>query len=199
MRNYGNRMRLRQSGDLARLCDAAHTIGVELDVVQRTSFEQLAKSVERELMFAAGDRNLSAGLQLRITMDVVWNDRLLKPSEMKRLEQWQHSLGVVESPAHVGVGHDIDVVADSFTDRTHELKIFLHATSAVSRSPSKAELHRLVAFFFVAPCFRRNLSEFHAVKSGGVNGYAGFRPAAEQAIDGLFGGFSQQVPQRDIQ
>src|SRR5579863_1078997 len=198
MRNYGNGMRFCEGGNFAGLRDAAHAIGIKLDVIERMRLEQLTKSVKRELMFSARDRNTSVGLQLRVAMDVVGDHGLFQPSEMKRLQQRQHSLGVVEGPAHVSVSHDIDVVANGRPDSSHQLKIPLHATSAVGGSPSKAELHGLKPVLLVALRLGRELAQFNTVESGCVDRNASLRSAAEQAIDGLFGGFAQKIPQRDI-
>ena len=118
--------------------------------------------------------------------------------QIERLEQRQHPLGIVESPAHVGVGHDVDAVADRFAHGANQVEIALHAGGAVHRSPAKTQLHRLVAFLLVAFRFGLEFAQLDAVQAAGVNRNARLRPASEQPIDGLFGRFAQNVPQRDV-
>ena len=49
----GTGVRLGERGDLAGLRQAADSIGVELDVVHRTGFEQLAETVQGEFVLSA--------------------------------------------------------------------------------------------------------------------------------------------------
>ena len=92
----------------ARLADAADAVGVELDVVERIVFEQFAKAEDGELVLAAGDGDAAIALQLLVAARVVGDHRLFEPAEIEGLEQRQHALGVVEGPAHVGIGHQVD-------------------------------------------------------------------------------------------
>ena len=46
VRNDGNGICFGQRGNLARLGDAADAVGVELDVVERAGFEQVAEAIE---------------------------------------------------------------------------------------------------------------------------------------------------------
>src|ERR1700734_3223594 len=92
MRNYWNRISFGQGRDFAGLRNAAHPVGIELDVIERVSFQQVSESVKRELMFAARDRNSSAGFQLGITVDVFGNYGLFQPAKIKCLKQRQHAL-----------------------------------------------------------------------------------------------------------
>ena len=62
VRNDGNGIRLGQRGDLARLGDAADAVGVELDVVQRAGLEQVAKTVSRVFVLAAGDGDAAVAI-----------------------------------------------------------------------------------------------------------------------------------------
>ena len=65
MRNHGNGIRLGQRRNLARLRDAAHAVRVELDVVDRARLQQIAKSVQRELVLAAGNRDFARRISAR--------------------------------------------------------------------------------------------------------------------------------------
>src|SRR5580704_938035 len=198
MRNHGYGMGLCEGGDFAGLRDAAHAVGVELDVIESVRIQQLTESVKGEFMLSARDGNSPVGLQLCVTMDVLWDYGLFQPSEMKRLEQRQHSLGVVESPTHVCVRHDINAIADGLTDGANQFKVSLHASRAVGRSPSEAELHGLVALIFVSLGFCCQLAEIHTVEAGGIDRNPCLRPAAKQAIDGLVGRLAEQIPQCDV-
>ena len=60
MGNNRNRECLGKRGNLTRLGDAADAVGVELDVIDSTRFEQVPKAMYRELMLASRDRNHSA-------------------------------------------------------------------------------------------------------------------------------------------
>jgi hypothetical protein len=53
MRNYRYGMGFGQGGDFAGLRDAAHAVGIELDVIDRPRFQQVAEAVKREFMFTA--------------------------------------------------------------------------------------------------------------------------------------------------
>ena len=57
---------------------------------------------------------------------------------MEWLQQWQHALGVVERPAHVGIGHQVDAVADHFANGAYKLDVTLHSLCAIHRSPAEA-------------------------------------------------------------
>ena len=149
-------------------------------------------------MFAAGDGNARAAFQFCVAVDVVGDDRLFEPAEIEGFEQREHAFGVVESPAHVGVGHDVDAIADGFANGLHEGDIFLHARGAVGGAPAEAQLHGAVAFFFVTLSFGGELAEFDAVEAAGVDGDARFGAAAEQTEDRLLGGFAEEIPERDV-
>ena len=117
---------------------------------------------------------------------------------MEWLQQREHALGVVEGPAHVGVGHQVDAVADDLADGADELDILLHACGAVDRSPAEAELHRLVALVLVALGFDAEFVERHGVEAAGVDGDTLLGAAAEQAVDGLLRVFAEEVPEGDV-
>src|SRR5271165_3584010 len=114
-----------------------------------------------------------------VTVDVIGDHGFFQPSEVKRLEQRQHSFSVVESPTHVCVRHDINAVADGVADGADQCNIPLHASGAVGGSPSETKLHGLVALVLVALRFRRKFAEFHAVEARSINRYARFRSAAK--------------------
>ena len=99
----------------------------------------------------------AAGFQFGITLNVIGDDRLLQPAQMKWFEQREHSLGVIESPAHVSVGHDVDFVADGFANGSNEINVSLHAGGAVGGAPTEAHLHGLVAFVLVTMRLRRQV------------------------------------------
>ena len=113
---------------------------------------------------------------------------------LKGFEQREHAFGVVESPAHVGVGHYVNAIADCFADCLHERDILLHACGAVGGAPAETQLHGFVAFFFVALGFGGQFAEFGAVEAAGVDGDARFGAAAEEAEDWLFRGFAEEIP-----
>ena len=82
-------------------------------------------------------------------MDVVREDGFFQPTQIERFDQRQHALGVIEVPAHVGIGHDVDAITQGFTERAEQVEIFLHTGGAVGGPPSEAHLHGLVAFIFI--------------------------------------------------
>ena len=111
VRNYGDLIGLGEGRDFASLSDAAHAIGVELDVIERLRLDELPKSIKCVLVLARRDRRTTEAAQLVISVHVVGNDRLLEPAQIERLQQPHHALGVVEAPTHVSVGHDVDAGA----------------------------------------------------------------------------------------
>ncbi len=93
----------------------------------------------------------------------------------------QHALGVVERPAHVGVGHQVDVVADDLAHVADELEVLLHSGGAVERAPAEAQLHHLVAFVLVLLRLGAKLGDGHGVEAAGVDGDVLLGAATEQA------------------
>src|SRR5258706_15232160 len=113
---------------------------------------------------------------------------------MERLKKRQHALGIVQRPAHVGVGHHIHIIANSLADGTNQVEVALHAGRAVGGSPTQTQLHGLVAFGFVALRFGGQFTELHAVKPAGVNRNSWLVLASEQAVDGLFADLPRMSP-----
>src|SRR3954471_16048433 len=136
MWNNGNGMRFRESGDLAGLRDAAHPVCIKLYVIDRASRKQIAKPILGKLVFTSGNWNSPIRFQLSVTVNVIRDDWLLQPAQLKRLEQRQHALGVVECPAHVSVGHHIYFASSRLAHRTDQFNVALHACSTVGRAPS---------------------------------------------------------------
>ena len=104
-------------------------------------------------MFASGDRNPPIGFQFRVTEDVIRDYGLLQPSQPKRFQQRQHSLGVLEGPAHIRIRHHIDAFADGLTNGSDQCKVALHASRSICGSPSEAKFHGLIALLLVALSF----------------------------------------------
>src|SRR6185437_4731293 len=117
---------------------------------------------------------------------------------MKWLEKWKHALGVVQGPSHVSVRHDVDFVADGFTNGAYQLEVALHSSRAIIWPPAKTQLHGFITFVFVALGFSGKFIERRTVKPACINRDARLGSAAKQAVDGLFGRFAEQVPERDI-
>ena len=65
--------------------------------------------------------------QLGIAVDVVGDHRLLEPAQVERRERAQHAPGVFEGPAHVAVGHQVDVVADRLARGAHQIDVLVDA------------------------------------------------------------------------
>jgi len=61
VRNHRNAISLRKRSDLPRLRDAADSIGIELNVIQRPGLQQFAETVEREFVLASGNGNAPVG------------------------------------------------------------------------------------------------------------------------------------------
>src|SRR5262249_18799402 len=141
MRNDGDLKALRQRGDFAGLADAAYAVGVELDIIERVVLQQLAEAKNGELVFSTGDGNASITFEFFISSRVIRDHGFLKPAQLKWLEQRQHSFRVVQSPSHIRIAHEINVVADDFANVANEFDIFLHAGRAIDRSPAEAKLH----------------------------------------------------------
>ena len=198
VRNHGNRMRLGQRGDFARLGEAADAVGVELDVIHRARLDEFAEAVEREFVFAAGNGDAPESSQFRVAVDVVGNHRFFEPAQIEFFEQRNHAFGVIQIPAHVGVGHDVHAVADRLAHGADEREILLHAFRAVGRPPAETQLHRLVTFVLVLLRFAREFIQRRAVKPAGINGNFRFRASAEQTINRLLRGLAENVPQRDV-
>ena len=78
------------------------------------------------------------GFELGIAAGVVGDDGLFQPAEMEGLEQREHALGVVERPAHVGVGHEVDAVADDFADGADEFDVASACPRRRRRGPSRS-------------------------------------------------------------
>ena len=117
---------------------------------------------------------------------------------MKGLEPRQHALGVVERPAHVGVGHDVDPVAHRLADGAHQIQVPLHALGPVHGPPAEAQLHGLVAILLVALRLRGQLVERRAVQAARVDRNARLGAAAEETVDGLPRRLAEQVPEGDV-
>jgi hypothetical protein len=45
-----------------------------------------------------------------------------------------------EVTAHIGVGHDVDIVAHGLARRLHQSDVLVHALDAVLGAPAEAEL-----------------------------------------------------------
>ena len=149
-------------------------------------------------MLAAGDGDASVVLQLFVAASVVGDNGFFEPAELEGLEEGQHAFGIIEGPAHVGVGHQIDVVADHLAHVAYELDVFLHAGGAVEGSPPEAQLHHLVAFVFVLLSFGTKFGNGHGVETAGVDGDVFFGASAEKSEDRLFRIFAEEIPQRDV-
>ena len=143
-------VRLSESGNLARLSDSAHAIGIKLNVIQRTSLQQISESKQGEFVLASSNRDAAVRLQLSIALDVVRDDRLFQPAKLKRLQQRKHSLRVIERPPHIGVSHYINVVAHRLSHRANQLDVALHARSPIHGPPPETKLHRFKSIIFVA-------------------------------------------------
>src|SRR5258707_14265100 len=104
---------------------------------------------------------------------------------MKWLQQWQHALRVVESPAHISVGHYIDSIANDFADRAYQLNVSLHSFRAIYWYPAEPQLHRLVALVLVTLGFNSQLIQRHAVKTAGIDGNAFLRSSSQQPVHRL--------------
>ena len=100
-------------------------------------------------MFAARDGDAAKLFQFRVAVDVVGDDGFFKPAQIEFFQQRNHALGVIQIPSHVGVGHDVNVVADCLAHDAHECEIFLHSFRAVGRAPAEAELHGFVTFVLI--------------------------------------------------
>ena len=149
-------------------------------------------------MFSTCNGDAAVCLQFLVAAYVVWNDGLFEPAKVEWLEQRQHALRIIESPAHVGIGHYIDAIAHHLSNRAHQPDIPLHSLGAVDRPPAKAQLHRLVTFVLVALRFHAQFIQRHAVEAASINGDALFCAPPQQPVHGLFGGFPEQVPQCNI-
>ena len=75
---------------------------------------------------------------------------------------------------------------------------FCHAFGAVDGAPAEAELHGFVAFVLVFLGFGAELGDGHGVEAAGVDGDFFLGAAAEEAEDGLLGGFAEEVPEGDV-
>ena len=150
-------------------------------------------------MLAARDRHAPIGLELGVAVQLVRHHRLLQPAQVEGLEPREHALGVVQRPAHVGVGHDVDPVAHRFADGAHQVQVPLDARGPVHGPPAEAQLHGLVAFLLVALRLRGQLLERHAVQAARIDRDARLGAAAQQAVDGLPGRLAEQVPERDVE
>ena len=94
-----------------------------------------------ELVLAPSNGNSPVGLQLGVGLDVIGDDGFLQPAQMKWFQKRQHPLGIIESPAHVGVGHHVNLVANGLPHGANKIDIALHAECPVNRTPSEANLN----------------------------------------------------------
>src|SRR5260370_42428712 len=138
MRHHRNLIRLCESSNLARLTDSADAVRVELDVVERIRFQQIAEAKDCKLMLAASNWHTAVSFQLLVSTRVIGINRLLQPAKVKWLQQWQHALCIVERPAHIGVGHHIDAVAYYLANRSQQLNVALHPLCAICWSPAES-------------------------------------------------------------
>src|SRR5215469_13496506 len=146
-------------------------------------------------MFAARDGNAAAGFELGVSLNVIGDYGLLQPTKMKRLQQGEHAFCIIQCPTHIGVRHRIDFLANSLPHRADEIEISLQTSSTIGWSPSKAQLYREEAFFFVALGLGCQLSQVGRVKPRSINGDLFFCSPAKQAEDRLSGRFTKQVPE----
>src|SRR5215468_7123642 len=113
---------------------------------------------------------------------------------MKRFEQREHAFSVVERPAHVGIGHHIDTIANRFANGANEAEIALHSFGSIGWPPAKPQLHGLVTLFLIPFGLSGKLIERHTVEAARVDGNAWLRSATKQAVNGLARGLSKKVP-----
>ena len=187
-----------ERGYFTCLTDTTHAIGIELNVVERIILQQFAEAEDGEFVLAASDGNSTITFQLFISTSVVGNHGFFQPAQLERLKQRQHALGVIQRPSHIGVAHEIDVIANDLAHVANEFNIFLHAGSAINGTPAEAQLHHLVAFILIFLRFGTEFRNWHGIQTAGVDGNLLFRAPTQQAKHGLFGVFAEQVPECDI-
>src|SRR5437588_272532 len=95
-------------------------------------------------MLAAADRSVDGSANLRITVNVIRNDRLLDPLEIQArvLQHPDHANRIRNVPTHVRVGHQLDVRTNGMPDGANQLQVLPHAFEPVARTVTEPLLHR---------------------------------------------------------
>ena len=91
-------------------------------------------------MFAARDVDDVERLELGVGMQIVGDHGLFDPTHVVGRQHAQHAPRMFEVPAHIGVGHDVDIVAHGLARRLHQSDVLVHALDAVLGAPAEAEL-----------------------------------------------------------
>src|SRR5690348_2468316 len=194
----GHRMRFRERRDFACLRDSADAVRIKLNVIDSLCVEELAKAVKRKFVLSAGNGNSAHRFQGDVAGNIVWNHGFFEPAKIVGFEKRDDAARIVQIPSHIRVGHQVDSVADHFTNSANEVQIFLYAGRTILRTPPEAQFHCGVAAVLIALCLGSQFFEALTVEAARVDGNAVFCPAAEKTKHGLLRGFSQNVPDGDI-
>jgi len=91
-------------------------------------------------VFAARDVDDVKRLELGVSMQIVGDHGLFDPTHVVGRQHAAHAPRIFEVPAHIGVGHDVDIVAHGLARRLHQSDVLVHALDAVLGAPAEAEL-----------------------------------------------------------
>ena len=149
-------------------------------------------------MLAAGDRDIRLLPQLGIAVEVVGEECLLDPREPVRFKALNHFFRIEKIPAHVGVGHDLDVVADRIAHVGDVFLVGSHAVDAVAGPVGETHFHRLVPLRNIGLGLGRDLVRANRVQCRGVHGDVRLHRAAKKLVDRLVGRLAGEIPQGEV-
>ena len=108
-------------------------------------------------MLPTGDGDRGFLTELGITVQVIRQERFLEPGQPIRFQSLHHLFRIKKIPAHVGVGHDLNVITDGIANICDVLLVGAHAGNTVAGTVRKAHLHGLIAFLDVGLGFGLHL------------------------------------------
>ena len=189
---------LGQGAHLAGLAEAPHPADVELDHVEGLGLDDLGEPVAGGLVLARGDRHRRIPPQRGVVPELVGHQGLLHPLHVELAQGPAHPPGVLQVPAHVGVGHDVDAVAHRGAQHLHQGHIAAQALGPVGRAVQEAHLHGLEPPPHVLGRLLDELVLVGEVEVAGVDRDLVPGPAAQQLEHRLAEVLAGQVPQGDV-
>ena len=128
----GNRevVRFGDGGDLAEHSDTTAVGHVGLGKGNAAGRDHLFELVQGVHVLSGRDRHSPVSHNAGVAADVVGDSRLLKPDEVELLEAAGSPDRLIDAPAHVGVDHDREIVAEMGPHRCDPLEIVPEARAA---------------------------------------------------------------------
>ena len=184
-------MNARRAGDrerLRHLADAAHFREIRLRDIECLQRDRVPEVHDVAEVLARGNGNSTLAAQARQPFEIVRRvNRLLKPGEFVGPELRAHFKRLHHAPGAIGVEHDPDIGAAGFArggDGGRRALVKLDVLVA-ARQGDLADL--------------RHVLRRVEAQQAGVGGDLLPLRSAQQRVDRFAGGFSRDIPQRDVE